>query len=218
MIYNKENFSIDAFHTAKIYTNEDFKSPGLERKWHLLSALEKCTIDGLILEFGVFSGKTINLISSKFTEETVWGFDSFEGLPEDWIRAKNEGTAPTRPKGHFSVEKLPVVNSNVRLVKGFFRDSLPQWITEHNSPIKFLHIDCDLYSSTKEVLTILNNQITPGTIIVFDEMYPWRLYNTFDLWEECEFKALKEWINENDREFETVYRNRYQQCSIKITK
>ena len=218
MIYNKNNLSIEAFHNSKIYTSKEFKGPGLEKKWHLQAALNECKIEGHILEFGVYQGKTIRIISEKYSNQIVYGFDSFEGLPEDWIRSTNEGKSPTRPKGYFSLDKLPEVSSNVKLVKGFFKNSLPDWIENNTGQIKFLHIDCDLYSSTKEVLTLLNDQIVAGTIIVFDEMYPWRLYDHFDLWEKCEYKALKEWVSENNREFETVFRNRYQQCTIKIVK
>lgn len=217
MIYDKSNFNIDAFHNAKIIKKE-FKSPGLDRKWHLYDAMEQCTIQGHILEFGVYMGKTIKHIAYQFPNQTIWGFDSFEGLPEDWIRTSNEEKAPTRPKGYFALESLPEVDANVKLVKGFFNDSLPNWINENPGPIKFLHVDCDLYSSTKEILTLLNSQIVPGTVIVFDEMYPWRLYHMYDKWAECEYKAVREWLNEFDRSFETLYRNRYQQCSIRVIK
>jgi hypothetical protein len=37
--------------------------------------------DTLWLEFGVWKGTTINYIS-KFTDDKVYGFDSFYGLPE----------------------------------------------------------------------------------------------------------------------------------------
>lgn len=38
----------------------------------------------LVLEFGVAGGYTLNLIGSFFPDVTVWGFDSFEGLPQSW--------------------------------------------------------------------------------------------------------------------------------------
>ena len=40
--------------------------------------------DGLNLEFGVFSGRTINHLSSEYPDLKFYGFDSFEGLPESW--------------------------------------------------------------------------------------------------------------------------------------
>ena len=71
--------------------------------------------DGLILEFGVFSGVTVNRIST-VTNKTVYGFDSFEGLPEDWGRGMN--------KGFFKCD-LPEVNNNVELVVGWFNVGRP---------------------------------------------------------------------------------------------
>lgn len=44
--------------------------------------------DGLYLEFGVFQGTTINYIAQQKENETIYGFDSFEGLPEDWGNIK----------------------------------------------------------------------------------------------------------------------------------
>ena len=46
--------------------------------------LSNITIDGLFLEFGVFEGDSINVIAKKMKNKTIHGFDSFEGLPQDW--------------------------------------------------------------------------------------------------------------------------------------
>jgi len=56
--------------------------------------------DRLICEFGVWKGDSINHIA-KMTTSPVFGFDSFEGLPERW----REGLG----KGAFEVHKLPNV-------------------------------------------------------------------------------------------------------------
>lgn len=212
---DKTNFTIEVFHNTPIIQGV-FKGPGLDRKHHLQQILPLTSIDGLVLEFGVYQGKTIKIISNYFKDQTVWGFDSFEGLPEDWKTTRTGKI--DHPKGHFKVDNLPTVPNNVKLVKGFFNESLPNWLKENQQQIKFLHLDADLYSSTIEVLSLLNSQIVPGTIIAFDEMYPWRLYHMFDNWEEGEFKALKEWLQKFDRGFEPLLRNRYQQCSIRIIK
>ena len=80
--------------------------------------------DTLWLEFGVASGNTINYIS-KFTNNTVYGFDSFEGLPEKW----RDGIE----KGFFSRNGiLPQVNSNVKLIKGWFNETLVDFIKIQN--------------------------------------------------------------------------------------
>jgi hypothetical protein len=73
-------------------------------------------VPGHLLEFGVFKGATINFIAKRFPERKIWGFDSFEGLPEEW-----SGNASMFNAGG----KLPSVRSNVSLVRGWFNESLP---------------------------------------------------------------------------------------------
>lgn len=64
------------------------------------AALQTMSVEGLILEFGVWRGGTINHIAGK-TKRTVYGFDSFEGLPEDWFTGV--------PKGHFRLDRSPML-------------------------------------------------------------------------------------------------------------
>jgi hypothetical protein len=139
----------------------------------------------LWLEFGVASGNTINYIS-KFTRDTVYGFDSFEGLPEKWRDGFD--------KGAFSRSgNLPPVNKNVKLIKGWFSDTLIPFIKTHNKKVTFIHLDADLYSSTKYILDVLKNYIDDGCIIVFDELVN---YPGFD-GDTGELKAFYEFITEN---------------------
>ena len=77
---------------------------------------------GLWLEFGVATGSTINIISSKTTNK-VYGFDTFQGLPEDWD--------DHQAKGVYSQDGvLPKVNSNVELIVGLFQDTLQKFLDE----------------------------------------------------------------------------------------
>jgi len=134
---------------------------------------------GLVLEFGVFSGRTLNHIAS-LTEEVVYGFDSFEGLPEDW--------RPDIRQGTFRRGTLPEMSTNVELVVGWFENTLPQFVAAHPDPVSLLHIDCDLYSSTKTVFHHLSKNIVNGTVIVFDE------YFNYVGWRNHEYKAFQEFI------------------------
>ena len=117
------------------------------------------------------SRETLNFIASLLPGQ-IHGFDSFEGLPEDWRQGHEKGT--------FAVGHLPRVRPNVRLYKGWFEDTLPAFREQYPGPVAFLHLDADLYSSTKTVLDILGEGIVPGTVIAFDEFfnYPgWRKGN-----------------------------------------
>jgi len=139
----------------------------------------------LWLEFGVATGKSINYIS-KFTTDKVYGFDSFEGLPEKWRDGFD--------KGAFSRNgTFPPVNDNVVLIKGWFNNTLLPFIKSQNKKVSFIHIDVDLYSSTKYILDVLKNYMDKDCVIVFDELVN---YPGFD-GHTGELKAFYEFINEN---------------------
>jgi hypothetical protein len=143
--------------------------------------------DGLYCEFGVYKGRTINHVAS-LTEKQIHGFDSFEGLPEDWRAGFR--------KGFFAMTGLPEVRENIKLHKGWFSDSLPSFKKEHPGPVVFLHMDADLYSSTKDVFDALGDRIPPGAIIDFDEFF------NYPGWEQGEAKAFREFVDKNNVEFE----------------
>jgi hypothetical protein len=138
------------------------------------------------MEFGVASGNTINYIS-RFTKDTVYGFDSFEGLPEKWRDGFD--------KGAFSRSgNLPSVNHNVSLVKGWFNETLPDFMKTHDKKISFIHMDADLYSSTIYILDQLKDYMDKDCIIVFDELVN---YPGFD-GDTGELKAFYEFVTKNN--------------------
>lgn len=136
---------------------------------------------GLIMEFGVAQGNTIKVLASK-TDRTVYGFDSFEGLPESWH---------IHDKGHFACDIPQGLGSNVVLIKGWYEDTLKPFLEEHkNEKVALMHIDCDLYSSTKCIFDVFENNFQNGSIILFDEIIDYG----GDLWEQHEFKAFNEFL------------------------
>ena len=135
---------------------------------------------GLFLEFGVFSGTSINFIA-KNIKCNVYGFDSFEDLPEKW-RDGFDKSAFNRDG------ELPVVEKNVQLIKGGFEDTLPDFLSNNQGVVSLLHVDCDLYSSTKTIFENLGSRIVSGTVIVFDE------YFNYPNWEHHEHRAFLEFI------------------------
>ena len=104
---------------------------------------------------GVASGPTISHMALNTPQTHFYGFDSFEGLPEAW-RSGFE-------KGVFAQARLPAVPSNVTLVKGWFDETLPDFLQERPQlPLSLLHIDCDLYSSTRTIFASLQDRVLPG--------------------------------------------------------
>jgi hypothetical protein len=131
------------------------------------------------LEFGVFQGNSINYFSAKCPERTFFGFDSFEGLAEDWAGHYS-------PKGTFDTGgSLPKVNSNVILIKGWFNETLPKFL-EREVSIDFIHIDSDTYPAAVIILELLKDKIFPGMYILFDD------YLGYPNYQNGEMKAWKE--------------------------
>lgn len=134
--------------------------------------------DGLVLEFGVRNGNSIRQIAGLVSPQPVHGFDSFEGLPEVWHH---------EPKGSYTTKgEIPAVPHNVTLHVGWFEHTLPEFLNKFSGPVRFVNIDCDIYSSTRTVLEQLAPRVIAGTVMVFDE------YIGNEHWREDEFRAFQE--------------------------
>jgi hypothetical protein len=120
--------------------------------------------DVLYMEFGVFRGAATRYWSRllRNPKSKLHGFDSFEGLPENWL--------PQRPQGYFSLHgEVPQIDdARVQFFKGWFEETLPHYTLPPHD-VLVLNFDADLYSSTIFVLDTLANAIVPGTFIYFDE-------------------------------------------------
>ena len=139
---------------------------------------------GVIAEFGVWKGESINFFARNCPKAKVFGFDSFEGLEEDWYGFRHQ-------KGFFSTNgQLPKCERNVILEKGWFEDTLPKFCRElQQEQIQLLHMDADTYKPTAYVLSSLRKNLGKGTIVIFDEYFG---YPNFRL---HEFKAWQELVN-----------------------
>ncbi|OIQ86708.1 beta-barrel assembly-enhancing protease [mine drainage metagenome] len=139
--------------------------------------MDAAPADGLVLEFGVRNGNSIRQIAS-LARQVVHGFDSFEGLPEVWHH---------EPKGSYTTAGvIPRVPANVQLHVGWFEATLPKFLAETDGPVRFVNVDCDIYSSTRTVLDLLAPRIQAGSVLVFDE------YIGNAHWREDEFRAFQE--------------------------
>ena len=148
----------------------------------------------MILEFGVRYGTSIRQLAS-LTSKPLYGFDSFEGLPEDWHQ---ESKLIYSTSG-----RIPKVPAHVTLIPGWFEETLPVFLEKHGEDIALINIDCDIYSSTKTVLDLLSPRIKKGTIILFDE-YIGNLH-----WEEDEHKAFMESIDTYQWKYEYLLYSAY---------
>ena len=136
---------------------------------------------GMVLEFGCYSGTSVNYFARRLPNFQIFGFDSFEGLPEDWF-------GHHAAKGAFDRQgRLPNVLKNVELVSGWFEDSLPGFFSDlSDQKVSLVHIDSDTYKSANFVLSHLKAHMYPGMLILFDE------YLGYPNWRNGEFLAWQQ--------------------------
>ena len=105
---------------------------------------------------------------------------------------------PGYGRGHFNLSGNILANvlPNIRLVKGWFINSLPvflQTIDRDNracsSPVTYLHVDSDLYDSARDIFYLLGNRLRPGSIIIFDEL------TNYPSYDKHEMKVLFEYVS-----------------------
>lgn len=164
----------------------------------LLRHALNCAPPGTAVEFGVGDGLSLAIIAERMP---VTGFDAFLGLPEDW--------RPGYPKGTFATSPPPV-GPNSSLVIGWFADTLPKFDFAALAPIRLVHFDADLYSSTKTALDHIGQHLQVGTVVVFDEFhgYPGAEQHEERAWREFAESVDIGWV---------VLGNSQESWAIKIT-
>lgn len=174
--------------------------------WDFTIQLLKATKpnNNVYFEFGVFKGRTINYFSKRLPENLFYGFDSFKGLQTDW-----KGWA--LPKGSFDMGgQKPIVNKNVKLIDGWFDESVPAFIQNNKiEKIGFIHIDSDTYESAKLIFDLLGDKMGKDTLILFDEYFGYRG------WEIGEYKAFQEYVSRKNIEYRYLGFSR-EQVLVKI--
>ena len=126
--------------------------------------------DGLMdyLEFGVYEGASMREWCSlnQNPDSRFYGFDSFEGLPEDWHSGKRKGAFSTGGKAP------NVSDSRITFVPGWFQKSLRGFLSTYRAQGSLIiHLDCDLYSSALFCMTTLDPVISSGTLLVMDDFF-----------------------------------------------
>lgn len=147
-----------------LYEQPEFQNR--QQVWnHSIDIIGKDT-DINLLEFGVFKGNSMRHWVKNYTNpnSTFHGFDSFEGLPHDWVGKMIQGT--------FDVGKqTPDINDpRVNFHVGWIQNTLPEFLKQASLPKKthVIHIDVDIYSASLFVLTTLWHYLDEFYVL-FDE-------------------------------------------------
>ena len=157
-----------------------------------------------ILEFGVAVGtSTAQLRNLLSLDYKIFAFDSFYGLPEDWFDNNILVAGKTCFTQNGTIPNIP----NVTFYKGWFEETIPQYIKEHhNEPIALVHMDCDIYSSAKTALEGITPYVVKDTMFVIDDWVFQHVGNeeTKKLHSQPDNvqKAFYEWALKYDKAFE----------------
>lgn len=142
-------------------------SPRVDTREEIFELIARDVADEevLYLEFGVYEGASMRVWSRLLRNERsqLHGFDSFEGLPEEW--SLEEG------RGHFSTGGEPpeLDDPRVRFFKGWFEDTLPAYEPPPHERL-VVNVDADLYASAALVLATVEGLLVPGSYLYFDEL------------------------------------------------
>ncbi len=185
---------------------------------HLLETLEADGIVGAIVEFGTYYGHWVQVLAETLErrgwKRDIWGFDSFEGLP-----APQSGVDPTSwSEGQYSAPfeevklRLQVqARPWLRLVKGWFNESLVAEPALSIGPIAYARVDGDLYASCVDCLAFLGPRLVQGAILVFDD---WQFDPNIG-----EPLAFGEWMAANPGwEFEYLGMNLWAHLYLRVTR
>jgi len=135
---------------------------------HVIEAAGLKDTPALYIEFGVSSGKSIKWWAErlKHPDCRFYGFDTFEGLPENW---------GTFRKGDMNSQIPQTDDERIIFVKGLFQETVPDFVkqignqTSNIARQKIIHFDADLFSSTLFALTSMAPLLQAGDILLFDE-------------------------------------------------
>lgn len=148
------------------------------RKRSLIEAAQSADPTGICIELGVYQSRSLRILRTYF-EGDIYGCDSFDGLPEEW--------RPGFPAGIFKTRPQPIEGTT--LIIGLFQDTFPTWLPTLTKPVTLIHVDCDIYSSTKYALDIVEPYMADGCVILFDE------WHNYPGWENHEAKAFTEFLD-----------------------
>ena len=144
--------------------------------------------------FGVYTGRTMRGIAIAMNSTRVpfrrfWGFDSFQGLPEEslgtvrspisrreWQRGSWNVADVLHDYNAASVQQKLIAyigEPRAQFVVGFYNESLTSTLPVDRGmrPALFVEFDCDLYISTLQALNFMlaHKLIVKGTLIGYDD-------------------------------------------------
>ena len=173
------------------------KIPWAHSRNELFETAVKLTsnMNGLDLDFGTLTGNCIRILAELLPNKTIYGFDSYKGYPADFgVQGKGAWAIPV-PKN------LP---TNTQLIVGLFQDTLVNFLKEKQQKINIIHIDCDLYDSTKYVFDNCYPYIQEGTVVQFNGLFNRNIIGNTLYWFNDELTAWNDFVTEKNIKWDWI--------------
>ena len=141
-----------------------------------LKIIEMDETDGDYCEFGCFTGASLThslrITSGKefFKKKIFYGFDSFEGFPEEAHKIYKSEDFSADYNEVKKIEKNS--KGRCKIIRGFFEESLTDNLIKKNiSKISLAFIDCDLALSSIPVFLFIKGRLVNGSFIIIDDYF-----------------------------------------------
>lgn len=165
------------------YLPETLLFPSREHLWkYAVTLLSENT---RVIELGVYKGYSINRIAAYSIGKgiDVWGFDTFEGLTENWFGTRFHGGA------YSNSGVVPKTHKNVVIQQGCISETLPLFLKSNDRSISLIHMDLDTSETTSRALEELSEVITRSAYIIFDQYHG---YPAYEVGEQAAWKKYAE--------------------------
>ena len=203
-VINSTYYKLFKPHQLSAYKDYKFSDEKL-KFMHLMEAVNYCRVALMpftYFEFGCHSARTFSAVINaakyfKMENMQFFAFDSFQGLPttdvnEDGVFQTGEFATPINEFLSKVKFRTGLKLNPQNIIEGYYSDSLTEDVQKRMPKVGMVHIDVDLYSSTKEVLNFIKPLLVVGTVILFDDYYCFPPDS-----QHGEMKALIEFCEEN---------------------
>jgi len=182
---------------SELKHTKEFKGGGFRSYDHLYDVAATHAPTNTWAEFGVGCGRSARAFADLLgSNGNLYLFDSWKGIPDDWVLSPSV----TSRKGSWKFPRMYTKDNRLIITDGLFSDTLPFNFPEQ---LGLINIDCDVYSSTIDVLFGVDEYIKSGTVLIFDELIGYTNYR------DHEYKALQEWLFATHRKIEWLCKERF---------
>lgn len=139
----------------------------------MVELLSKITVEGAVIEVGVYKGGSASYIVDVFPERRIYLADTFTGIPHTTHETDNDKDGPCHKVGFFHDTSIDAIieafdgDKDITLLEGIFPDDFRRVL--ENETFAVVHLDCDMYQSYKDSLEFLYPRTVKGGIIIMDD-------------------------------------------------